>query len=68
MTNFEVKDGLGFVMTHLKTGLPQEEAVRQIKLNAHKAGYTYRSRKLKDGEVRLTVIKKVSHYSTRKEM
>jgi hypothetical protein len=65
MTNFEVKDGLGFVLTtnHLKTGLPQEEAVNQIKLNAHKAGYTYRSRKLKNGEVRLTIIKK----ATRKE-
>ena len=58
MTNFEVKDGLGFVTDHLHTGLSQEDAVKQIKIHAHKNGYLFRSRKLKDGAVKLTIIRK----------
>lgn len=58
MANFEVKDGLGYVVNHLQTELPQEEAVKQIKISAHKHGFLYRSRKLKNGTVKLTIKRK----------
>ncbi len=47
-----------FVKSSIQTGLPQEEAVKQIKERAHAHGFSYRSRKLKSGVTSLTIKRK----------
>jgi len=40
--------------------LSQEEAVKRIKISAHKHGFLFRSRNLKDGTVKLSLKRKES--------
>jgi len=47
-----------YAMDTIQTGLPQVEEVERLKKSAHKHGFYYRSRKMKDGSVKLTLIRR----------
>jgi hypothetical protein len=49
---------IAYAVDTIQTGLPQVEEVERLKKSAHKHGFHYRSRKMKDGSVKLTLIRR----------